>query len=62
MTDTMLWLNGKTVLSTAKRALTNELLRAKGICVIVLEPNEIQRVWNNSQSSFKRYTEAGVIH
>ncbi len=53
MTDTMLWLNGTTVLSTAARAITNELLRAKGVCVIELEPHEIQRVWNNSVGRFR---------
>lgn len=57
MTDTMLWLNGSTVLSTAKRAITNELLRAKGVCVIELEPHEIQRVWQNSVGRFRNVSQ-----
>ncbi|MCA9370404.1 MAG: hypothetical protein KC680_00400 [Candidatus Peregrinibacteria bacterium] len=52
MTDSMLWLNGSTVLSTAKRAFTNEILRSKGICVIELEPEQIESVWQASQPRF----------
>ena len=57
MTDSMLWLNGNTVLSTKKRVLTNELLRARGISVIELPPEQVQTVWQASQSKIKRSKE-----
>lgn len=52
MTDSMLWLNGKTVLSTPKRAITNEFLRAQGISVIELHQDDVQKVWQAAQSRF----------
>lgn len=51
MTDSMLWLNGSTVLSTVTRSITNELLRSQGVCVIEVPQQYMQQIWQNSQSA-----------
>lgn len=53
MTDAMLWIDGSTVLSTEKRTLTNELLRARGISVIELPAEQLQSTWEASQPLFR---------
>ncbi|MBT5237403.1 hypothetical protein HOL63_03460 [Candidatus Peregrinibacteria bacterium] len=53
MTDSMLWISGKTVLSTEKRVLTNEILRSQGICVIEVQPEDMQKLFQQSRPRFQ---------
>lgn len=57
MTDSMLWIGKKTVLSTEKRVMTNEILRAQGVCVIEVHPDEIQGLWEKSRPRFQKMKE-----